>query len=144
VRYYNKHYWNFCPHSYLNVLHPAFTSQVQCLSLHADTATHAYAPSIVTVFEEKRGCIVCLEMRADKLMRRLISGELINYSVVRTSSEPLRLSTLTTVRKHPIADRKWSLSRAVWRKPRADEPTHGEVPKTTRNLQQLVAPHHHD
>jgi hypothetical protein len=29
-------------------------------------------------------------MRADELMRRLISGELTNYSVVRTSLEPLQ------------------------------------------------------
>jgi hypothetical protein len=29
-------------------------------------------------------------MRADELMRRLISGELANYSVVRTSPEPLQ------------------------------------------------------
>jgi hypothetical protein len=43
----------------------------------------------VTVFEEEESCIVCLEMRADELMRRLISGELTNYSVVRTSPEPL-------------------------------------------------------
>jgi hypothetical protein len=28
-------------------------------------------------------------MRADELIRRLISGELTNYSVVRTSLEPL-------------------------------------------------------
>jgi hypothetical protein len=43
----------------------------------------------VTVFEEEGNCIVCLEMRADELMRRLISGELTIYSVVRTSPEPL-------------------------------------------------------
>jgi hypothetical protein len=46
----------------------------------------------VTVFEEEGDCIVCLEMRADELMRRLISGELTNYSVVRTSPEPLHIS----------------------------------------------------
>jgi hypothetical protein len=45
---------------------------------------------LVRVFEEKGDCIVCLEIRADKLMRRLISGELTNYSVVRTSPEPLQ------------------------------------------------------
>jgi hypothetical protein len=44
----------------------------------------------VTVLEEEGNCIVCLEMRADELMRRLISGELTNYSVVRTSPEPLQ------------------------------------------------------
>jgi hypothetical protein len=44
----------------------------------------------VRVFEEEGDCIVCLEMRADKLMRRLISGELTIYSVVRTSPEPLQ------------------------------------------------------
>jgi hypothetical protein len=45
----------------------------------------------VRVFEEEGNCIVCLEMRADKLMRRLISGELTNYSVVRTSLESLHV-----------------------------------------------------
>jgi hypothetical protein len=47
--------------------------------------------TVVAVFEEEGNCIVCLEMRADGLMRRLISGELTNYSVVRTSPEPLQL-----------------------------------------------------
>jgi hypothetical protein len=37
----------------------------------------------------KRDCIVCLEMRAGELIRRLISGELTNYEVVQTSPEPL-------------------------------------------------------
>jgi hypothetical protein len=45
----------------------------------------------VTVFEEEGDCIVCLEIRADKLMRRLILGKLTIYSVVRTSLEPLHL-----------------------------------------------------
>jgi hypothetical protein len=31
-------------------------------------------------------------MRADELIRHLISGELANYRVVRTSPEPLHLS----------------------------------------------------
>jgi hypothetical protein len=44
----------------------------------------------VRVLEEEGNCIVCLEMRADVLIRRLISGELTNYSVVRTSLEPLQ------------------------------------------------------
>jgi hypothetical protein len=44
----------------------------------------------VRVFGEEGNCIVCLEMRADELMRRLISGELTNYSVVRTSPELLQ------------------------------------------------------
>jgi hypothetical protein len=44
----------------------------------------------VTVFEEEGNCIVCLEMRADELMRRLISGELTNYSAVITSPELLQ------------------------------------------------------
>jgi hypothetical protein len=39
----------------------------------------------VTVFEEEESCIVCLEIRADELIRRLILGELTDYSVVRTS-----------------------------------------------------------
>jgi hypothetical protein len=46
--------------------------------------------AVVTILEGKRGCIVYLEMRTDKLMRRIISGELTNYSVVRTSPEPLQ------------------------------------------------------
>jgi hypothetical protein len=45
----------------------------------------------VTVLEEKGNCIVCLEMRADELMRRLISGKLTNYRVVRTTPEPLHI-----------------------------------------------------
>ena len=32
-------------------------------------------------YREKTDCIVCLEMRADELMRRLISGELTNYKL---------------------------------------------------------------
>jgi hypothetical protein len=39
---------------------------------------------IVRVSKEEGDCIVCLEMRADERMRRLISGELTNYRVVRT------------------------------------------------------------
>jgi hypothetical protein len=45
--------------------------------------------SCVRVLEEEGDCIVCLEMRADELMRRLISGELTNYRVVRTRPKPL-------------------------------------------------------
>jgi hypothetical protein len=48
----------------------------------------------VRVSSEEGNCIVCLEMRADELMRRLISGELTNYSVVRTSPEPLQLGAV--------------------------------------------------
>jgi hypothetical protein len=44
----------------------------------------------VRVFEEEGDCIVCLEIRADKLIRHLISGELANYKVVRTSPKPLQ------------------------------------------------------
>jgi hypothetical protein len=47
--------------------------------------------SSVRVSKEEGDCIVCLEMRADELMRHLISGELTNYRVVRTSPEPLHL-----------------------------------------------------
>jgi hypothetical protein len=46
----------------------------------------------VTVAEEEGDCIICLEMRADELMRHLISGELTNYRVVRTSPEPLQMA----------------------------------------------------
>jgi hypothetical protein len=44
----------------------------------------------VRVLKEEGDCIVCLEMRADELMRYLISGKLTNYRVVRTSPEPLQ------------------------------------------------------
>jgi hypothetical protein len=47
------------------------------------------AAFFVRVFEEEGNCIVCLEMRAEELMRHLISGELTNYKVVRTSPVPL-------------------------------------------------------
>jgi hypothetical protein len=47
----------------------------------------------VTVSWEEKDCIVCLEIRADELMRCLISGELTNYSVVRTSPELLQYRT---------------------------------------------------
>jgi hypothetical protein len=43
----------------------------------------------VTVSEEEGDCNVCLEMRADKRMRRLMSGELTDYRVVRTRPKPL-------------------------------------------------------
>jgi hypothetical protein len=38
---------------------------------------------------EEGDCIVYLEVRADELMKHLISGELTNYRVVRNSPEPL-------------------------------------------------------
>jgi hypothetical protein len=44
----------------------------------------------VRVFEKEGDCIVYLEMRADDLMRHIISGEPTNYRVVRTSPEPLQ------------------------------------------------------
>jgi hypothetical protein len=50
-----------------------------------------YQVCIVTVLEEEGGCIVYLEVRADELMRHLISGELASYRVVRTSPEPLHV-----------------------------------------------------
>jgi hypothetical protein len=40
----------------------------------------------VTIFEEEGNCIVCLDMRADKLVRHLISGELTSYRIVCTST----------------------------------------------------------
>jgi hypothetical protein len=44
--------------------------------------------------------MVCLEMRAGELIRRLILGELTKYEVVRTSSEPLQQrSRHSTVRR---------------------------------------------
>jgi hypothetical protein len=58
------------------------------------------------VSEEEGDCIVCLEMRANELMRRLKSGELTNYRVVRTSSEPLQNATgnLRHLSDAPVAD----------------------------------------
>jgi hypothetical protein len=53
----------------------------------------------VTVFEEEGDCIVCLEIRADELIRRLILGKLTNYSVVRTSLEPLHTLLATALSK---------------------------------------------
>jgi hypothetical protein len=53
--------------------------------------------SNVTVLEEEGNCIVCLEMRADKPIRRLISGELTIYSVVRTSPELLHLDPVSAI-----------------------------------------------
>jgi hypothetical protein len=46
--------------------------------------------SCVRLIEEEGNCIVCLEMRADELMRHLISRELTDYNVIRTSPEPLQ------------------------------------------------------
>jgi hypothetical protein len=63
---------------------------------------HGMPPSVyVRVFEEEGNCIVCLEKRADELMRHLISGELTNYRVVRTSPEPLQY-TVSTSRQHLV------------------------------------------
>jgi hypothetical protein len=45
----------------------------------------------VRVSEEEGDCIVCLEMRADEILKRLISGELTNYRVVRTRPKSLHL-----------------------------------------------------
>jgi hypothetical protein len=56
--------------------------------LHAIT-TDAHLCFNVRVLKEEGDCIVCLEMRADELMRHLISGKLTNYRVVRTSPELL-------------------------------------------------------
>jgi hypothetical protein len=53
----------------------------------------------VTVSKEEGDCILCLEMRADELMRHLISGELTNYRVVRTSPEPLHTLSATALSK---------------------------------------------
>jgi hypothetical protein len=49
--------------------------------------------------EEEGDCIVCLEMRADELMRRLISGELTNYRVVCTRLKPLHTLSATALSK---------------------------------------------
>jgi hypothetical protein len=57
----------------------------------------------VRVLEEEGNCIVCLEMRADELMRRLISGEPTNYSVVRTGLEPLQVRAPHLLRVGPGA-----------------------------------------
>jgi hypothetical protein len=57
----------------------------------------------VTVLEEERDGIACLEMRADKLMRHIISGELANYRVVRSSPEPLQ-KTMTVAQVWLLAN----------------------------------------
>jgi hypothetical protein len=69
-----------------------------------DLSQNCGTRSSVRVFEEEGDCIVCLEMRADELIRRLISGELTNYSVVRTSPEPLHLR-LPSLRPNSLAAR---------------------------------------
>jgi hypothetical protein len=48
----------------------------------------------IRVLKEEGDYIVYLEMRADELMRHLISGKLTNYRVVRTSPEPLQCSLI--------------------------------------------------
>jgi hypothetical protein len=54
---------------------------------------------------EEGDCIVCLEIRANKLIRRLILGKLTIYSVVRTSLEPLQLcySPYRLIRKRSLS-----------------------------------------
>jgi hypothetical protein len=46
--------------------------------------------SCVRLIEEEGNCIFCLEMSAAELMRHLISRELTDYNVIRTSPEPLQ------------------------------------------------------
>jgi hypothetical protein len=47
--------------------------------------------NFVAALKEEGDCIVCLEMRGNELMRRLIFSELTNYRVVRTSPELLQI-----------------------------------------------------
>jgi hypothetical protein len=61
------------------------------------------------VFEEEGNCIVCLEIRADELMRHLISGELANYRLVRTSPKPLQLRAWFMACIHTHYDSLWSI-----------------------------------
>jgi hypothetical protein len=51
----------------------------------------------VMAFEKEGNCIVCLEMRADKLMRHLISDELTKHRVVRTSPKSLQKQIPCTI-----------------------------------------------
>jgi hypothetical protein len=53
----------------------------------------------VRVSSKEGNCIVCLEIRADELIRRLILGKLTNYSVVRTSLELLHTLLATALSK---------------------------------------------
>jgi hypothetical protein len=53
----------------------------------------------VRVLSEEENCIVCLKIRADELIGRLILGKLTNYSVVRTSLEPLHTLFATALSK---------------------------------------------
>jgi hypothetical protein len=55
-------------------------------------------------------CIVCLGMRAGELIRRLISGELTNYEVVRTSPEPLQYQYLSSIRLDRCNREFWAIS----------------------------------
>jgi hypothetical protein len=66
----------------------AFASLSYCLGLKLYLIVSYDITVTVRVFEEEGDCIVCLEIRADKLIRRLILGKLTIYSVVRTSLEP--------------------------------------------------------
>jgi hypothetical protein len=56
---------------------------------YSDTALYRIGYFRHTRFSAIQGGV--LEMRADELIRRLISGKLTNYSVVRTSLEPLHV-----------------------------------------------------
>jgi hypothetical protein len=68
-------------------------TQLLVLIVVADAGLSGSGLITVRVFEEEGDCIVCLEIRADELIRHLISGELANYRVVRTSPKPLHSRT---------------------------------------------------
>jgi hypothetical protein len=53
----------------------------------------------VRVIGGRGTALFSLEMRAGELIRRLISGELTNYEVVRTSPEPLHTLSATALSK---------------------------------------------
>jgi hypothetical protein len=56
-------------------------------------------PDTVRVIGGRGTALFSLEMRAGELIRRLISGELTNYEVVRTSPEPLHTLSATALSK---------------------------------------------
>jgi hypothetical protein len=75
---------------------PLLSVLLSCSRLHTQYLEMHFVKNLavilVRVFEEEGNRNVCLEMRADKLMRHLISGKLTNYRVVGTSPEPLQYS----------------------------------------------------
>jgi hypothetical protein len=70
-------------------------------TVHALLNKREYIPWFITVrvIGGRGTALFSLEMRAGELIRRLISGELTNYEVVRTSPEPLHTLSATALSK---------------------------------------------